>query len=216
MSTELRLYGYWRSSAAYRVRIALNLKGLAYRQVPVHLVKDGGEQHGAAYKALNPQELVPLLVDGDSRIAQSLAILEYLEEVFPVPALLPADPALRAQVRALALHIACDVHPLNNLRVLQYLSSELGVGEEAKSAWYRHWVQSGLAAVEQGLAAFGGRLSLGQRPGYLEACLIPQVYNARRFNCDLDAYPRILAMVARCEALEAFKQAAPEAQPDAQ
>jgi maleylacetoacetate isomerase len=216
MSTELTLYDYWRSSAAYRVRIALNLKGLAYKQVPVHLVKDGGEQHGAAYKALNPQELVPLLVDGDSRIGQSLAILEYLEEVFPVPTLLPADPALRAQVRALALHIACDVHPLNNLRVLQYLSAELGVDDEAKNAWYRHWVQRGLAAVEQGLAAFDGRLSLGQRPGYLEACLIPQVYNARRFNCDLDAYPRILAMSERCEALEAFKQAAPEAQPDAQ
>jgi maleylacetoacetate isomerase len=216
MNTELTLYGYWRSSAAYRVRIALNLKGLAYRQVPVHLVKDGGQQHAPEYQALNPQQLLPLLVDGEVRIAQSLAILEYLEEVFPVPALLPADPALRAQVRALALHIACEVHPLNNLRVLQYLSGELGVGDEAKNAWYQHWLHSGLAAVEQGLALFGGRLSLGEQPGYLEACLIPQVYNARRFNCDLDAYPRILAMTARCEALQAFKQAAPEVQPDAQ
>ncbi len=216
MNTELTLYGYWRSSAAYRVRIALNLKGLAYRQVPVHLVKDGGQQHAPEYQALNPQQLLPLLVDGETRIAQSLAILEYLEEVFPVPTLLPADPALRAQVRSLALHIACEVHPLNNLRVLQYLSAELGVDDEAKSAWYQHWLHSGLAAVEQGLALFGGRLSLGEQPGYLEACLIPQVYNARRFNCDLDAYPRILAMTARCEALQAFKQAAPEVQPDAQ
>lgn len=219
MNTELKLYGYWRSSAAYRVRIALNLKRLTYQQVPVHLVKDGGQQHSAEYKALNPQELVPLLVDegnGGVRIAQSLAILEYLDEVYPVPALLPADPAQRAQVRSLAMHIACEVHPLNNLRVLQYLSAELGVTDAAKDAWYRHWLHTGLAAVEQGLTVFGGRLSLGERPGYLEACLIPQLYNARRFNCDLDAYPGILAMAARCESLEAFKQAAPEVQPDAQ
>ncbi|MNQ27538.1 Maleylpyruvate isomerase [compost metagenome] len=212
----LTLYSYWRSSAAYRVRIALNLKGLTYQQVPVHLVKDGGQQHAAEYRALNPQQLVPLLVDGEVRIAQSLAILEYLEEAYPVPALLPADPAQRAQVRALALHIACEIHPLNNLRVLQYLSGRLGVDEQAKNAWYRHWVDTGLTAVEQGLAAFDGGLSLGQRPGYLEACLLPQLYNARRFNCALDAYPRILAMAARCESLAAFRQAAPEVQPDAQ
>ncbi|MNF42946.1 Maleylpyruvate isomerase [compost metagenome] len=212
----LTLYSYWRSSAAYRVRIALNLKGLTYQQVPVHLVKDGGQQHAAEYRALNPQQLVPLLVDGEVRIAQSLAILEYLEEAYPVPALLPADPAQRAQVRALALHIACEIHPLNNLRVLQYLSGRLSVDEQAKNAWYRHWVDTGLTAVEQGLAAFDGGLSLGQRPGYLEACLLPQLYNARRFNCALDAYPRILAMAARCESLAAFRQAAPEVQPDAQ
>lgn len=214
----LKLHGYWRSSAAYRVRIAMNLKGLAYEQVLVHLVRDGGEQHGAAYRALNPQGLLPLLVDeenGGVRIAQSLAILEYLEEIFPVPALLPADPAERAQVRALALHIACDVHPLNNLRVLQYLSGELGVADEARNAWYRHWVALGLAAVEEGLAVFDGRLSLGERPGYLEACLIPQLYNARRFDCDLAGYPRLLELAARCEPLEAFRLAAPEAQPDA-
>ena len=149
-------------------------------------------------------------------IAQSLAIIEYLEEIFPVPAILPADPVERAQVRALTLHLACDVHPLNNLRVLQYLSRELGVDDAAKNAWYRHWVAAGLAAVEQGLAAYGDTFSLGTRPGYLEACLIPQVYNARRFDCDLDAYPRILALTARCEALEAFRHAAPDAQPDAQ
>lgn len=215
----LTLYGYWRSSAAYRVRIALNLKGLAYEQVPVHLVKDGGQQHSAAYKALNPQELLPLLVDeghGGVKIAQSLAILEYLDEVFPETPLLPRDPLLRAQVRVLALHIACDLHPLNNLRVLQYLSGELGVSDAAKDAWYRHWLHSGLAAVETGLAPFDGGLSLGEQPGYLEACLIPQLYNARRFNCDLAAYPRTLAMAARCDALPAFKQAAPGMQPDAE
>ncbi len=215
----LTLYSYWRSSAAYRVRIALNLKGIAYRQVPVHLVREGGEQHGDAYRALNPQGLVPLLVDeenGGVRIAQSLAILEYLEEIFPVPAILPGEPAQRAAIRALALHIACEVHALDNLRVLQYLGRELGVSEEGRSAWYRHWVAQGLAAVEQGLVAYGETFSLGKRPGYLEACLVPQVYNARRFDCDLDAYPRILALTARCEALEAFRQAAPDAQPDAQ
>ncbi|SHL83824.1 maleylacetoacetate isomerase [Phytopseudomonas punonensis] len=215
----LTLYGYWRSSAAYRVRIALNLKGLAYRQVPVHLVRDGGEQHSEAYQALNPQGLVPLLEDeenGGIRIAQSLAIIEYLEEIFPVLAILPVDPVERAQVRALSLHIACEVHPLNNLRVLQYLSRELGVDDTAKSDWYRHWVAEGLSAVEEGLTAYGDGFSLGKRPGYLEACLIPQVYNARRFDCDLDAYPRILALSARCEALDAFRHAAPDAQPDAQ
>ncbi|AOE83951.1 maleylacetoacetate isomerase [Pseudomonas sp. TCU-HL1] len=221
MNTELTLYGYWRSSAAYRVRIALNLKGLVYRQEAVHLVKDGGQQHQGTYRELNPQGLLPLLVDagnagGAVRIAQSLAILEYLEEVFPVPALLPADPAQRALVRSLALHIACDLHPLNNLRVLQYLKAELGVADEAKDAWYRHWVALGFGAVEKGLEAFGGKLSLGSRPGYLEACLVPQVYNARRFDCDLSAYPRILDIAARCDALEAFRNAAPEVQPDAQ
>ena len=218
MSTELTLYSYWRSSAAYRVRIVLNLKGLAYRQVPVHLIKDGGEQRGEPYRELNPQQLVPLLVDeanGGVRISQSLAILEYLDEVFPVPALLPTDPVARARVRALALHIACEIHPLNNLRVLQYLNCELGVDDEAKNAWYRHWVEKGLAAVEAGLADFGDDLSLGQHPGYLEACLVPQVYNARRFDCPLEAYPRILARVARCEALDVFVNAAPEVQPDA-
>ncbi|MNO79529.1 Maleylpyruvate isomerase [compost metagenome] len=217
MSTEpLTLYSYWRSSAAYRVRIALNLKGLAYRQVPVHLVKDGGQQHSEEYQALNPQELVPLLVAGDARIAQSLAILEYLEETHPQPSLLPRDPLQRAQVRALALHIACDIHPLNNLRVLQYLSGTLAVEDEAKSAWIRHWVEIGLRNVEASLAALPGPLSLGERPGYFEACLIPQLYNARRFDCDLSGLPRILAIEARCQSLEAFQQAAPEVQPDAQ
>ncbi len=215
-SSPLKLYGYWRSSAAYRVRIALNLKGLAFDNLPVHLVKDGGQQRSADYKALNPQGLVPLLVDGDERISQSLAILEYLDEVFPLPALLPDDPADRARVRSLALHIACDLHPLNNLRVLQYLSGPLGIEDQAKQQWIQHWISTGLAGVEEGLAAFDGKLSLGRRPGYLEACLIPQVYNARRFACDLSQYPRILQMTEQCESLEAFANAAPEVQPDAQ
>ncbi|QRY78795.1 maleylacetoacetate isomerase [Pseudomonas sp. PDNC002] len=212
----LTLYSYWRSSAAYRVRIALGLKGLAYRQVPVHLMKDGGQQHAADYKALNPQELVPLLVDGDARIAQSLAILEYLDETHPQPGLLPRDPLQRAQVRALSLHIACDIHPLNNLRVLQYLSGPLAVADEAKSVWIRHWIETGLHAVEEGVSSWSGPLSLGERPGYFEACLIPQLYNAHRFECDLSGCPRLLAIAARCESLEAFQQAAPEVQPDAQ
>lgn len=212
----LTLYSYWRSSAAYRVRIALGLKGLAYRQVPVHLVKDGGQQHAVEYQSLNPQELVPLLVDGDARIGQSLAILEYLDETHPQPGLLPRDPLQRAQVRALSLHIACDIHPLNNLRVLQYLSGPLGVADEAKTQWIRHWVETGLRAMEEGVANWTGPLSLGERPGYFEACLIPQLYNARRFECDLSGCPRLLAIAARCESLEAFQQAAPEVQPDAQ
>lgn len=210
----LILYGYWRSSAAYRVRIGLNLKGLAYRQVSVHLLREGGEQHADAYRALNPQGLVPLLVQGELRIAQSLAILEYLDEVFARP-LLPAEPGQRAQVRALALHIACDIHPLNNLRVLQYLGRELGASQAAQDDWYRHWVGSGLQALEQGVAVLAGGLSLGEQPGYLEACLIPQLYNARRFACDLTGVPRLLEMEARCLPLPAFQQALPEAQPDA-
>src|SRR5690606_21959080 len=212
----MKLYSYFRSSAAYRVRIALNLKGLPYETVPVHLLKDGGQQHSAAYKALNPQELVPLLVDGQGRIGQSLAMIEYLEEIFPLPSLLPDDPLERARVRALALHVACDVHQLNNTRELQYLNSTLGDDHEAKQQWVRQWIATGLAGCEKGLADYDGQLSLGGRLGYLEACLIPQVYNARRFACDLGAYPRILQMVARCEELDAFRNAAPEVQPDAQ
>lgn len=216
MGDELCLHSYWRSSASYRVRIGLNLKGLKYAIAPVHLVRDGGEQHAAAFATLNPQKQVPVLQHGHRLLKQSMAILEYLDEMWPDPPLLPATARDRQRVRALAQVVACDIHPLNNLRVLQYLSSELGVADEAKNAWYRHWVALGLAAVEEGLAAFDGRLSLGERPGYLEACLIPQLYNARRFNCDLAAYPRIVAMAARCEPLEAFQLAAPEAQADAQ
>lgn len=210
----MKLYNYFRSSASYRVRIGLELKGLSYEYVPVHLVK--GEQVQEPFASLSAERLVPLLEVDGQRLSQSMAILEYLDEVHPEPPLLPADPPGRARVRALAQDIACEIHPLNNLRVLQYLSGELGVDDAAKDAWYRHWVATGLAAVEQGLEAFGERFSLGDRPGYLEACLVPQVYNARRFACDLAPFPRIRQLAERCEALDAFRNAAPEVQPDAQ
>lgn len=212
----MRLYTYFRSSAAYRVRIALNLKGLSYEPVPVHLVKDGGQQRRPDYLALNPQGLVPALeVDGQV-LTQSLAIMEYLDETHPVPPLLPADPLGRARVRALAQAIACDIHPVNNLRVLQYLGGTLGLDQATKDGWYRHWVETGLAAVEAMLAgdARTGAFCHGDQPGLADCCLVPQVFNARRFNCDLAAMPTVTAIAERCEALPAFAQAAPQAQPD--
>lgn len=210
------LYGYFRSSAAYRVRIALNLKGLAYDQAPVNLVK--GEQRGEEYLARNPQGLVPALVTDDgARLTQSLAICEYLDERYPEPALLPADAAGRARVRALAQAVACEIHPLNNLRVLKYLTGELGVDEATKMTWYRHWVTEGFAALEAQLSreAGSGDFCHGDTPGLADLCLVPQVFNAERFECDLAPYPRIRRIVANCRALDAFAQAAPEAQPDA-
>lgn len=210
------LYGYWRSSAAYRVRIALNLKGIDVEHRSVHLVRDGGEQHRVDYKALNPQGLVPLFIDTDgTRLAQSLAILEYLDETHPAVPLLPNDPSARGQARAFAQHIASEIHPLDNLRVLKYLVGELGVNDDAKLDWYRHWVALGLAALEPQAAELGGAFSLGERPGLVEACLVPQLYNARRFDCDLSAYPALVALDARARELEAFQRAAPEAQDDA-
>lgn len=210
------LYGYWRSSAAYRVRIALNLKGVAVESRSVHLARDGGEQHTAAFRMLNPQGLVPLFVDSDgTRLAQSLAIVEYLEETRPEPALLPRNAAQRACHRAFAQHIASDIHPLDNLRVLNYLSNELAIGEDAKLRWYRHWVAVGLAALEPQVAALPTPFSLGERPGIMELCLVAQLYNARRFDCPLDAYPALVALDARARALTAFATAAPEAQADA-
>lgn len=213
----MNLYSYFRSSAAYRVRIALNLKGLAYRTLPVHLLRDGGEQHRPAYRAVNPAGLVPALEDRGHTLTQSLAILEYLEEQYPQTPLLPQGSADRARVRAIAQSIACEIHPLNNLRVLQYLSGTLGLGEEQKNAWYRHWVGEGLGAVERLLAddRRTGAFCHGDRPTLADCCLVPQVFNARRFGCELDAMPTILAIVARCQSLEAFQRAAPEHQPDA-
>ncbi|GAA0559737.1 maleylacetoacetate isomerase [Halomonas salifodinae] len=210
------LYGYFRSSAAYRVRIALNLKGLAYDQAPVNLVK--GEQRGEDFLARNPQGLVPALVTDDgARLTQSLAICEYLDERYPDPALLPADAAGRARVRALAQSVACEIHPLNNLRVLKYLTGELGVDEAAKMTWYRHWITEGFAALEAQLSreAGSGDFCHGDTPGLADLCLVPQVFNAERFACDLAPYPRIRRIVANCRALDAFARAAPEAQPDA-
>ncbi len=217
----IKLYSYFRSSAAYRVRIALGLKGLAWETVPVHLLQGGGQQHSAAYRATNPQELVPALQDGEGEgaavLTQSLAIIEYLDETHGGAPLLPQDPLGRSRVRALAQSIACDLHPLNNLRVLAYLKHTLGVDDEAKNAWYAHWVAVGLSALEQSLTASSatGRYCHGDTPGLADCCLVPQVYNARRFNCPLDGYPTIARIVAACEELPAFQQAAPERQPDA-
>lgn len=219
MATGLVLYGYWRSSAAYRVRIALNLKGLDYETRPVHLVRDGGEQHAPDYRALNPQEMVPCLLDGDRVITQSLAIMEYLDEMHPEleAALLPVDARGRARVRALAQVVACDIHPLGNLRVLQQLEAEFGASEEQRAEWSRHWIGEGFRAIEAMLAdnAATDRYCHGEAPGMADACLVPQVYNALRWKLPLDDYPTIRRIHQACSELEAFRRAAPEAQADA-
>jgi maleylacetoacetate isomerase/maleylpyruvate isomerase len=214
----MKLHTYFRSSAAYRVRIALNLKGLDYEAVPVHLVRGGGEHRQPAYLGLNPAGLVPALEDQGQVLTQSLAIVEYLEETHPQPALLPAAALDRARVRAIAQAIACDIHPVNNLRVLQYLTRELGASEEQKNAWYRHWIGVGLQAVEAMLAgdARTGAFCHGDTPGLADCCLVPQVFNARRFGCELSAMPTVLRIADHCAGLEAFRRAAPEAQPDAE
>lgn len=214
----MKLYSYFRSSAAFRVRIALNLKGIGYETIPVHLMKDGGQQLSESYRALNPTALVPTLVDGDLTIGQSMAILEYLEETQPQPALLPADPAGRARVRAIAQTVACDIHPLNNLRVLKYLKHELKLEEETKNAWYRHWINEGLVALEALLVASPdtGRFCHGDQPTMADLCLVPQIFNARRFECDLTAFPTLLRIEEACMALPAFRDAAPAHQPDAE
>ncbi|WP_460862057.1 maleylacetoacetate isomerase [Rheinheimera gaetbuli] len=212
----MKLYGYWRSSAAYRVRIALNLKQLSFENLPVHLVKNGGEQHSDSYKVLNPAELVPTFIDGDISLNQSLAIIEYLEEMHPEPALLPQEPAAKAKVRALALDIACDIHPLNNLRVLQYLSGTLALTDEAKTAWIQHWLHTGFNALEQRLTCSAGHYCFGDSLTLADICLVPQVYNAQRFSLDMTAYPVIAAIHHHCQQLAAFALAAPEQQPDAQ
>lgn len=213
----LKLYSYWRSSAAYRVRIALGLKGLGFEGLPVHLTRAGGEQHSASYRALNPQALVPSLIDGDTVLTQSLAIIEYLEELHPEPALLPKGAAARARVRALAMAIACDIHPLNNLRVLQYLAEALGADERARGQWYRHWLAVGLAPLETSLAAAPetGRYCHGDQPGLADVCLVPQLYNARRYELDLTCYPTLTRIETACLELPAFAAAHPERQVDA-
>jgi len=213
----MKLYTYWRSTAAYRVRIALNIKTMQYEQVPVHLTKDGGEQHQGQYRAKNPQGLVPTLMDGGKLITQSLAIVEYLEEKQASPSLLPNEPSARARVRSLAQLIACEVHPLNNLRVLQYLSNEVGVSDSQKTAWYHHWLAEGLGAMEMRLAneSDTGQFCHGDEPGLADLCLVPQLYNARRFDFPLDDFPTLVEIDARCRDLDAFRAAAPEAQPDA-
>lgn len=213
----LVLHGYWRSSAAWRVRIGLNLKDLQCRDQPVHLLRDGGEQHAAAHAALNPQQLVPVLRHGGRVLTQSLAILEYLDEAFPAsPPLLPPEPAGRARVRALAQLIACDIHPLNNLRVMQYLEQACDLDAPARGDWMRHWMMLGFTALEAHLAdGATGRFCHGDVPGLADCCLVPQLYNGRRFEVDLGAYPTLLRIEQACLALDAFTRAHPDRQPDA-
>jgi maleylacetoacetate isomerase len=213
----VKLYDYFRSSAAYRVRIALNLKGLAPERVFVHLAK--GEQLGGDYLSVNPQGLVPALVTDDGHVlSQSLAIIDWLDETHPVPPLLPADPDERARVRSIALAIACDIHPLNNLRVLNYLSNTLGVTAEQRTGWYRYWIDLGFEALEKRLAGDPrtGPYCHGSAPTLADVCLVPQVANARRFHLDLSPYPAIVRIDAACAALPAFADAAPARQADAE
>jgi maleylpyruvate isomerase len=215
----MKLYTYFRSSAAYRVRIALNLKGLDYEAQPVHLLRDGGQHLADAYRAVNPSTLLPTLVDDDGAvIGQSLAILEYLEETRPQTPLLPADPAGRARVRALALTVVADTHPLGNLRVLKYIKGEMGLSEEVKLEWHRHWLRSGLETLEALLAgdARTGVYSHGDMPTFADCCLVPQVFNAQRFEVDTAPYPTVMRINAACAALPAFQQAHPSQQPDAE
>ena len=217
MAEQLKLYSYWRSSAAYRVRIGLNLKGLVYETVPVHLVRDGGQQHSAEYIAKNPQQLVPTLQHVERVIRQSLAILEYLDEAWPSPRLLPMTARDRARVRALAQMVACDIHPLNNLRVLQYFEHTWNVPQAERDDWIKHWIVEGFTAMEALLVedAATGPYCHGQTPGLADCCLVPQVFNARRFGVDITAFPTILRIEEACLALPAFDRARPENQPDA-
>jgi maleylpyruvate isomerase len=213
-----KLFGYFRSSAAFRVRIALNLKGLEYDHAFVHLTKNGGEQFAPEYRKLNPQALVPVLQEDDVALTQSLAIVEFLDETYPEPAFLPKSIAARARVRSLALTVACEIHPLNNLRVLRYLVNDLKLSEEQKNQWYRHWVLTGLEPLESRLAndSATGEFCHGDAPGLADICLVPQLANARRFNIALDTFPTLVRIEQNCMALKAFQDAAPSAQPDAE
>ena len=210
----MKLHSAARSSASFRVRIALNLKGLPYETVPVDLVH--GDQFKDAFRGLNPAELVPVLEHDGAALTQSLAIIEYLDEQYPLPPLLPHDPLERAYVRAIALAIACEIHPLNNLRVLRYLVKDMGLTEEAKNAWYRHWVEAGLAQVEAQLAAAGrcGRFVLGDTVTIADVLIVPQIFNARRFDCRLDHVPTVMRIFDACMGLPAFLEAQPSRQPD--
>lgn len=217
MTERLTLYSYWRSSAAYRVRIGLNLKGLRYETVPVHLLRNGGEQHAADYAAANPQKLVPMLMHGQRRMRQSMAILEYLDEVWPDPPLLPSTARGRQRVRALAQVVACDIHPLNNLRVLKFFENEWNVPRPERDEWMKHWMAEGFAAFEALLADHPSTAEFceGHAPTLADCCLVPQLFNARRFGVDLSPYPTIRRIEAACLALPAFQAAKPENQPDA-
>ncbi len=210
----LKLFGRAQSSAAFRVRIALNLKELAYEHAPVDLGR--GEQRAADYLAVNPQGLVPTLVDGDTVLTQSIAILEYLDEKWPEPPLLPASAVERARVRALAQVVACDIHPLNNLRVLNYLVGDLGHDKNDRLAWYRHWIATGLTGLEALAAGHPSTAAFchGASPTMADICLVPQIFNAKRYQCPLDDYPTLIAIFDNCLALPAFDTAQPAKQPD--
>jgi len=212
----MKLYSYFRSSAAYRVRIALNCKGIKYEQEAVHLVKDGGQQHSEVYRTLNPQRLVPTLIDGKNMITQSLAILEYLEEKHPDPALLPETPEKRAWVRQICHVIASDIHPLNNLRVLQYLTNELEQNQKIKDQWYQHWITEGFNALEEMISTspYASRFCCGDTLSMADICLVPQVYNARRYEMDMSPWPTLMNIEQEAMNLEAVIKASPEHQPD--
>lgn len=213
----MKLYSYFRSSAAYRVRMSLNVKAITYETVPVHLVRDGGQHKQPAYRAINPQMRVPALeLDDGTILTQSPAILEYLEELFPDPALLPADPALRAKVRAVADIVGCDIHPLNNLSTLQYLKTELDHDQATVDRWYAHWITQGFEAIEALIAPYAGPFAFGKTPSLADLYIVPQVYNARRFKVPLEAYPAIRAADAACADVPAFAAAAPDRQVDAE
>lgn len=215
---ERVLFNYFRSSSSYRVRIALNLKGLPYHYVPVHLNRDGGEQFRSGFKAMNPQGLVPVLSDGGFNVSQSLAILEYLDEKYSDPPLLPAAIEDRAYVRQLALSIACEIHPLANLRVLKFITGSMGLAEDAKMNWIRHWTEMGLSALEEEVSRSGktGRFCFGDTPTIADCCLAPQLFNAQRFGIDLAAYPTLVKIDAECQKLPEFQNAHPSRQPDAE
>jgi maleylacetoacetate isomerase len=212
----MKLYTFFRSSAAYRVRIALNLKQLGYTAVPIHFRKEGGQHRKPDFLKLNPQGLLPVLQDDGLTLNQSMAILEYLEEVYPDRSLLPKNPADKAQVRALSQMIACEIHPLNNLRVLNYLKNELKQDETSVNQWYQHWVTLGFDALESMLSKTAGEYCFGDSITLIDVCLVPQVFNALRFNCDMNKYPTIERIYQQLNTLTAFKDAAPAAQFDAE
>jgi len=214
----IKLHNYFRSSASYRVRIALNFKGLPYEYVPVHLLKDGGQQLAPSFRTLNPDSLTPVLDDEGQVLTQSLAIIEYLDETRPLPPLLPRTAVERAYVRSIALAIACEIHPLNNLRVLRYLVKTLALSEEQKNTWYRHWVEQGLASLEARLVAEArtGLYALGDAITIADVVIVPQIFNAQRMDCNLGSVPTVMRIYDHCMQLPAFIDAQPSTQPDAE